>query len=366
MPSVLSPSSTSREWFGDLPDGRNIDVITLVNGEGTQVRFLTLGGIIVSLHTADRDGRLDDITLGYDALESYLTDAHFFGALIGRYANRIARGQFSLNGQEYQLPINNPPNHLHGGPEGFHRAVWNAEIFNTNGDVGAVLTHVSPTGDEGYPGNVRARVMYTLTRDNELALDYQATTDEPTPVNLTQHAYWNLAGHDRGSALAHELQINASRYTPVDELLIPTGELRVVANTPFDFREPRAIGDRIDADDEQLEMGGGYDHNFVLDGESGTEPRFAARLCERESGRVLEMFTTEPGIQLYTGNGLGDHVIGKQWRVYAQYGAVALETQHFPDSPNHPEFPSCILEPGQEYRSRTIYKFSTRSADRHD
>ena len=364
MPGVLTPAKVSRDWFGELPDHRSVDVITLAT-DRVQLRFLTLGGIIVSLHTPDRDGHFEDITLGYDTVDDYLSDAHFFGAIIGRYANRIANGRFTLGDKEYHLAINNPPNHLHGGPNGFHRALWHAETFTTEHEAGAELTHTSPAGDEEYPGNVRVRVAYTLTRDNELVVDYTATTDEPTPINLTQHAYFNLAGHDRGSALGHELTLNASRYTPVDESLIPTGELRDVAATPFDFRETRAIGDRIEADDEQLRIGGGYDHNFVLDRNSD-EPSFAARLYEPVYGRQLDIFTTEPGIQFYSGNGLGDHVIGKQWRVYARHGAVALETQHFPDSPNQPSFPSTILEPGQELRSRTIYKFSTRGHDRHD
>lgn len=366
MSVVLSPSSVTREWFGDLPDGRAVDAVTLTNADHLQVKFLTLGGIIVSLYAPDRDGRFDDVTLGYDTIDDYLSDSHFFGALIGRYGNRIANGRFTLDGKEHQLAINNPPNHLHGGPEGWHRALWNVETFTNDNDVGAVLTHISPDGDEGYPGNVRARVIYTLTRDNELVIDYCATTDEPTPINLTQHAYFNLMGHDRGSVLGHVLTIAASRFTPVDATLIPTGELRDVTDTPFDFREPTLVGDRIGEDDEQLKIGAGYDHNFALDHESGVEPAFAASLYDPMCGRMLEVFTTEPGIQVYSGNGLGDHVIGKQWRVYARHGAIALETQHFPDSPNEPAFPSTILEPGQELRSRTIYKFSTRGHDRHD
>jgi aldose 1-epimerase len=367
MTGVMSPSGVSREWFGELPDGRTVELITLTNGGSMQVRFLTLGGIVVSLHTPDRDGHFEDVTLGYDTLEDYLSDAHFFGAIIGRYANRIAKGHFSLNGVDHRLAVNDPPNHLHGGPCGFHRVLWAAETFATDTESGATLTYTSPAGDEGYPGNLRARVEYTLTRDGEWIIDYVATTDEPTPVNLTQHAYFNLAGHDRGSALAHVLTINASRYTPVDDTQIPTGELRDVAGTPFDFRDGRAIGQQIDADDDQLRIGGGYDHNFALDRGGSTEgPTFAARLYEPTCGRLLEIYTTEPGIQFYSGNGLGDHVIGKQWRVYARHGAVALETQHFPDSPNQPSFPSTILEPGQELRSRTIYKFSTRGHDRHD
>lgn len=352
MPGVLSPATT-REFYANLPDGRAVDIITLSN-DRTQVRFLTLGGIIVSVHTPDRDGHVDDITLGYDTIDDYLRDGNFFGALIGRYANRIANGQFSLDGKTYTLALNHAPNHLHGGPGGFHTALWHAETFMGETGVGAVLTHVTPDGDEGYPGNLRVRVTYTLTRHDELIFDYVATTDAATPVNLTQHSYWNLAGHDRGNILSHELTLNASHYTPVDATLIATGEMASVEGTPFDFREPTAIGAQIDA-------AGGYDHNFVLDAGS-----FAARLYEPTCGRVLEIFTTEPGIQVYSGNGLGEHVVGKQWRVYGQYGGIALETQHFPDSPNQPSFPSTILEPGQEFRSQTTYKFSTRAHDRHD
>lgn len=358
------PSSAEREWFGTLPDGRTVDAITLTNANGLQIRFLTLGGIIVSLLTPDRDGRLADVTLGYDTIDEYLADSHFFGALIGRYANRIAHGRFSLGGVEYTLPLNNGPNHLHGGPNGFHRALWTTEPFANEREVGAVLTHTSPTGDEGYPGNLRVRVDYTLTNDDALIVDYSATTDEPTPVNLTQHAYFNLAGHDRGSVLSHELTLNASRFTPVDATLIPTGEILDVAGTPFDFRQPRAIGELMDEADEQLALGGGYDHNFVID-RTDDDLAFAARLHDPISGRVLEIFTTEPGIQFYSGNGLGDHVIGKQWRVYAHHGAVALETQHYPDSPNQPSFPSTILTPDAEYRSRTVFRFSTLTPD-HD
>jgi aldose 1-epimerase len=363
---VASPDSIHREWFGQLPDGRAVDAITLTGAGRVSMRFLTLGGIIVSLFAPDRDGHVDDITLGYDSVEAYLNDGLFFGALIGRYANRIANGRFTIGNREYVLPINNATNHLHGGPEGFYRALWTAETFESDDGVGATLTHLSPTGDAGYPGNLRVRVVYTLTSADELVVDYTATTDEPTPVSLTQHSYFNLAGHDRGSVLEHELTLNASRFTPIDDTLIPTGELRRVEGTPFDFREPRAIGESIDGADEQLRLAGGYDHNWVLDRSPDDELTFAARLCEPVYGRVLELYTTEPGIQAYSGNGLGDHIIGKQWRVYTRYGGVALETQHFPDSPNQPSFPSTMLEPGQEYRSRTVYRFSTRAGSGHD
>lgn len=366
MARVLSPSSVERAWYGDLPDGRSVDVITLANADGVQIRFITLGGIIVSLFAPDRDGRLEDVTLGYDALGDYLSDRLFFGAIIGRFANRIAHGSFTLHGKTYRLPLNDPPNHLHGGPGGFHHRLWTAETFTREDGVGAILTYHSADGDQGYPGNLDVQTTYTLTRSDEFVVDYVASTDAATPVNLTQHAYFNLTGHDRGDVLGHLLTIEASRYTPVDATLIPTGEVRGVAGTPFDFRRPRAIGDRIEDADDQLAVGGGYDHNFVLDHTPGPEPAFAARLCEPTYGRVLEIRTTEPGIQLYSGNGLGDHIIGKHWRVYGRHSGVALEAQHFPDSPNQPAFPSTILEPGHEFRSRTIYGFSTEALRRDD
>ena len=363
---MLTRSSVEREWYGNLANGAGqaVEVITLTNAERMRVRFITLGGIITSLHVPDRDGNLQDVALGFDSLDDYLHDGHFFGALIGRYANRIANARFSLGGQEYRLEANAPPNHLHGGSGGFHRVVWDAETFATDNEVGALLSYTSPDGDGGYPGALRVTVRYTLTPSNELIVDYAATSDRPTPVNFTQHSYFNLAAHDRGDVLGHQLTINASRFTPVDAALIPTGELRSVARTPFDFREPQQIGARIDDDDEQLRMGRGYDHNFVLDRQPHEPASFAARLYEPTCGRMLEVFTTEPGIQLYSGNGLDDRVVGKQWRVYRRRNAVALETQHFPDSPNQPAFPSTILEPGREFRSRTIYKFSTHTEDR--
>jgi len=282
----------------------------------------------------------------------------FFGALIGRYANRIARGRFTLDGRETVLPTNDGPNHLHGGPCGFNKAVWRVAPFHHPGKDGAVLCHRSEERDQGYPGTLYARATYTLTDDNALTIDYSAIADAPTPVNLTQHAYFNLAGHDAGTVLDHELMIRASRFTPVDATLIPTGEIRDVRGSPFDFTTAQRIGSRIHADDDQLMIAGGYDHNFVLDRGDGDEPALAARVVEPRSGRVLEVFTTEPGVQFYTGNGIHHSLPGKGGHVYAQHAAFALETQHFPDSPNHPEFPSTVLRPGQEYRSRTVYRFS--------
>ena len=365
-PGSTAHPSIDREPFGQLPDGRVVDAITLSNGGRMHLRVLTFGGIIQSLHAPDRDGKLDDVVLGYDSLNDYVRDSRYFGAIVGRYANRIANARFTLDGQTFELPANDGPNHLHGGPEGFHRAVWTAEPFEQDAAAGVRLALTSPDGDSGYPGTLMVAVTYTLTDQNELIVDFAANTDRPTPVNLTQHSYFNLAGHDRGEVLGHQLVLAASRYTPVGATLIPTGELRDVTGTPFDFRHAATIGARIRDDDEQLRIGNGYDHNFVLDRAPNSAASLAARLCEPVSGRVLDVLTTEPGLQLYTGNGLDDRAVGKEWRVYGRYGGVALETQHFPDSPNQPGFPSAILRPGSELRSRTIFRFSAVALDRLD
>lgn len=347
--------------FGTLPGGEQASVYTLTNASGMTVRVTDYGGIILSIDAPDREGDVQDVTLGFDTLDGYLGESPYFGALIGRYGNRIARGRFSLDGQDYMLAVNNGPNALHGGEKGFDKVLWHAEPFQTDTTSGVVFTRTSPDMEEGYPGNLDVRVTYTLTDANALVFDYTATTDKATPVNLTQHTYFNLAGpgHD---ILGHELTLNADRFTPVDETLIPTGELRAVEGTPFDFRTPHAIGERIGADDAQLRFGGGYDHNFVLNagGEVyGDSLRFAARLHDPSSGRVMEVFTTEPGIQFYSGNFLDGTLTGKDGQVYAYRTGLALETQHFPDSPNQSAFPSTILRPGETYRSRTAYVFST-------
>ena len=361
---MLNHSKVDRASYGTLPDGRAVDMITLRGAGRLRMRFVTFGGIMVSLFVPDREGNMADVTLGYDSLDDYRADPHYCGALIGRYANRIARGRFSIDGREYQAAINAPPNHIHGGPNGFHSALWHCDTFSKGGDIGAVLTHTTHPSDDGYPGTLSVRVRYTVTEDDTLIVDYSATTDEATPANFSFHPYFNLAGHERGSVLGHQLTINASRFTVADETRVPTGELRSVAGTPLDFTTSCEIGARIDADDEQIRIGGGYDPNFVLDRDDDTTLAFAARLYEPVSGRMLEMYTTQPGLQLYSGNGF-DRVVGKQGCVYDRRCAVALETQHFPDSPNHPEFPNTILEPGRELRSRTTYRFSTQLADRH-
>lgn len=345
-----------KESFGAI-QGNSVELYTLTNSHGIEVRAMNYGGIIVSLRVPDKRGHVDDVVLGFDKFDGYLDNKPHFGSLIGRYANRIAKARFTLDGVQYSLAANNGPNSLHGGNVGFDRVVWNAEPFEKSDSVGLILTYTSKDMEEGFPGNLKAKVTYTLSNQDELTFDYEATTDKATPVNLTQHTYFNLAGEGRGDILGHEVTINADRFTPVDKNLIPTGELRAVKNTPLDFTKSTRIGARIDASDEQLRLANGYDHNYVIR-RTGTGSELAARVCEPESGRVLEVYTTEPGVQFYSGNSLDGTVTGKQGHVYKQRFGFALETQHFPDSPNHPDFPSTILKPGEVYRTRTIYKFS--------
>lgn len=342
-----------KEDFGSLPDGTVVELYTLYNSAGLRARIMTYGAILVSLEVPDRDGRLADITLGYDSLEGYLETTPYFGAIVGRYGNRIAKGAFTLDGVEYTLAANNGENHLHGGIRGFDKVVWKAEPLREDRAVGVRMTYLSPDGEEGYPGNLASTVTYWITEDNELKITYEATTDKATPVNLTHHSYFNLAGQGTGDILGHELQLFADRYTPVDEGLIPTGELRPVAGTPFDFTEPHTIGERI------ARVPGGYDHNFVLTA-GGGQLALAARVYEPTSGRVMEITTTEPGIQFYAGNFLDGTIAGKVDKVYHKHYGFCLETQHFPDSPNKPEFPSTILRPGETYLSQTIHRFTTR------
>ena len=343
--------------FGTMPGGQAVEMHSLTNAAGMAVSFLNLGGIICAIKVPDRHGNIADVTPGYDCLSDYLADTQFFGAIIGRYANRIARGRFVLDAVTYQLSTNDGPNHLHGGPGGFHRAIWTVESLVGPGSVGAVLHYSSPAGDEGFPGSLDVRVTYTLTDESELHFDYFATTDAATPVNLTQHSYVNLAGHASGDILDHELTVHASGYLPVDRERIPTGEIRLVSGTPFDFRTPRTI--RADVDAAAEHPFDGYDHNFVLDGTTPGVVRPVARLYEPRSGRVLEIDTTEPGLQLYSGGQIGRGLNGKEGWNYGPNSALALETQHFPNSPNEPRFPTTILRPGMAYRSRTIYRFAT-------
>jgi aldose 1-epimerase len=354
-------ASVTREPFGATDRGETVSVYTLKNARGTEVRALDYGGIILSLRVGDRNGRFDDVVLGYDSLKDYVRASPYFGAIIGRYGNRIARGRFTLDGRTYTLAKNNGPNHLHGGLRGFDKVVWDVESFESPDGVGLVMRYTSPDGEEGYPGTLRATVTYTLTARNELIFDYHATTDRATPVNLTQHSYFNLAGDGQGDILGHVVTLNADHFTPVDSTLIPTGEIRSVTGTPFDFRTPTPIGARIAQDDEQLRYGRGYDHNVVLNkGGDGGGQTVAARVYEPTSGRLMEIYTTEPGLQFYSGNFLDGSLRGKKGVVYKHRYGFAMETQHFPDTPNKPAFPSAILRPGEEYRSRTIYAFSVQ------
>jgi len=354
-PSAKKASATSAP-FGDLPNGPALTVYTLTNANGVEVRTIPYGAIVVSVRVPDKNGKFDDVLLGFDRIDGYAASHPYFGAVVCRYGNRIAKASFTLDGQQYALAANNGPNSLHGGVKGFDKKVWEAELFDRDGNVGVIYTITSPDGDEGYPGNLKAQVTYTLTTSNELTVEYEGSTDKATPINLTQHSYFNLAGEGRGDVLNHRLTIDASRYTPVDATLIPTGDYAAVENTPFDFRRPMAIGARIDADDEQLRHGGGYDHNWVLDRDRDGLVH-AARLEEPTSGRMLDVSTTEPGIQFYAGNFLDGTIKGKSGHVYARRSGLCLETQHFPDSPNHSGFPSTILRPGEQYRSKTVFAF---------
>jgi len=355
-PEASEAPSVMRRHFGNLPDGREVYAFTLDNGRGIRLEAITYGGIIVTLQTPDRTGQPGDIVLGYDDLAGYLAETPYFGAIIGRYGNRIGNAEFALDGQRYRLAANNGPNHLHGGVMGFDKVLWAASPFARGDSIGVVFRYTSPDGEEGYPGDLAATVTYTLTADGSLVFDYQATTDKPTPVNLTQHSYFNLAGDGARDVLDHVLTARADSFTPVDSTLIPTGEIAPVEGTPFDFRAPTAIGARIGAADRQLEFGGGYDHNFVLS-RGGDALAHAAHVYEPTTGRTLDVYTTEPGLQFYSGNFLDGSLVGKSGHVYEHRYGFCLETQHFPDSPNQPAFPSTILRPGEEYRSRTVLKF---------
>jgi len=347
--------SVSSEPFGSIDEGP-VRIYTLTNGHGVRVRILNYGGIIQSVEIPDRRGRFANVALGFDNIDDYVAKSPYFGCITGRYANRIAKGTFTLDGVTYHLPINNDPNSLHGGTRGFDKHNWTVEPFKHGSSVGLVLRFTSPDGDMGYPGRLSAKVTYTLTSGNALRMDYQATTTKPTIINLTNHNYWNLKEEGSGTIDNHRLFLNASRYTPVDPTLIPTGVIDTVAGTPMDFRRPTAIGARNRESFEQLVIGRGYDHNWVLDRHShGLE--LAARVVERETGRVLSVLTTEPGIQFYAGNFLDGTLVGTSGRMYRQGDGFALETQHYPDSPNHPNFPSTVLRPGHTYRTTSAYQF---------
>lgn len=346
----------TKEAWGKTDDGAPVDLFTLKNSAGMEARITNYGGILVSLKVPNASGKVEDVVLGFDNLSDYLKGHPFFGALVGRYGNRIAKGKFTLNGKEYTLAVNNGPNALHGGLKGFDKAVWKAKELETKDGPALELTYLSKDGEEGYPGNLNVKVVYTLTNKNELKIDYSAATDKDTVLNLTHHTYFNLLGAGTRDILSHMMTINADRFTPVDKDLIPTGELRSVKNTPLDFTKPVVIGARIDQDDEQLRFGKGYDHNWVLNG-GGGNLALAARVTEPTSGRTMEVYTTEPGIQFYAGNFLDGTNVGKGGKVYKHRFGLCLETQHFPDSPNHPDFPTTVLKPGQELKSTTIYRF---------
>ena len=344
--------SIKKEAFGKTADGKNVDLYTLTNANGLKAEIMTYGGIVTSLQVPDRDGNLADIALGYDTLDEYIKASPYFGAIIGRYGNRIAKGKFTLNGFEYKLATNDGENHLHGGIKGFDKVVWNPETIETDAGPTLKLTYLSKDGEEGYPGNLNCTVIYTLTNDDELKISYEAETDKPTVLNLTHHGYFNLAGHDSGDILGHEIMLNADHFTPVDEGLIPTGEIKSVKDTPTDFTKPMSIGSRI------AEVKGGYDHNYVLN-KPDDSLTLAASVYEPKTGRVMEIFTTEPGIQFYSGNFLDGSNKGKG-AVYNKHNGFCLETQHFPDSPNKPNFPSVVLKPGEKYTHLIVHKFSVR------
>ncbi len=346
--------------FGKLPDSRKADLFTLRNAAGAEMTVTNYGGIITTLKMPDRNGRLADIVLGYETLEKYLRETPYFGAIIGRYGNRIANARFELSGKRYRLANNNGANNLHGGNIGFDKVLWKAASFQNEKGAGIVFSYLSKDGEEGFPGNLDCKVIYTLGEDNSVRFDYQATTDQPTICNLTQHSYFNLAGHDNGNILQHKIQINAEQFTPINENLIPTGEICSVAGTPFDFRKMTAIGERIDDEDQQLKHGSGYDHNWVLKGNSTADPALAAIVYEPTSGRLMETWTTKPGMQFYCGNFLDGSLIGKEAVKYQRRSGFCLETQHFPDSPNQPGFPSPVLHPGEFYKTTTIYKFKVK------
>jgi aldose 1-epimerase len=354
-----SQAQIKPEAFHRTIDGSQVDLYTLKNSNGLEAKITNYGGIVVSLTVPDKNGKPADVVLGYDTLNDYIGSTPYFGALIGRYGNRIAKGRFTADGVEYQLAQNNDSNALHGGRKGFDKAVWQAEKVDTSDGPALKLTYTSKDGEEDYPGTLHCTVTYTLTNKNELKIEYAAETDKPTFVNLTHHSYFNLKDGGASDILGHELMIKASKFTPVDKGLIPTGELRPVAGTPFDFNKSTAIGARVENDDEQLKFGKGYDHNWVLD-RQGKDLELVASLYEPTSGRFMEVLTTEPGLQFYCGNFLDGTNKGKGGTVYQHRTGLCLETQHFPDSPNHPDFPTTELKPAEKYTQTTVYRFSAK------
>ena len=356
---VQAQATVTTEPFGRTNDGESVDLYTLRNVHAVEAKITNYGGILVSLKVPDRNGKFADVVLGYNDLDSYLKGSPYFGAIVGRYGNRIAKGRFTLNGVEYKLAVNNGENTLHGGLKGFDKVVWTGKEMKTKDGPSVVLTYLSKDGEEGYPGNLNVRVVYTLTNNNELKIDYSATTDKDTVTNLTHHSYFNLAGEGNGDILNHLVTINADRFLPTDAGSIPTGELRKVAGTPFDFLTAHRIGERINQDDEQLKLGNGYDHTWIINGRPGTL-RLAATAYEATSGRTMQVWTTEPGVQFYTGNFLDGTLTGKSGKIYQRRFGFCFETQHYPDSPNHPAFPTTTLKKGATYTSTTIYRFGSR------
>lgn len=361
--TLLATEAPKPEAFGKTTNGTPVEVYTLQNSKGVKLRAMTYGAIVLSLETPDRNGKSADIVLGYNAVGDYIKETPYFGAVVGRFGNRIAAGKFTLEGKEYTLPLNNDPGgikcSLHGGITGFDKVVWKGEGIVREGMQGVRFTYLSKDGEEGYPGNLKVSVTYLLNDANEWRVEYETSTDKATPVNVTQHSYFNLRGEGNGDILGHELQLAAAKYTPVTAGLIPTGELAPVAGTPLDFARPTAIGARVNAPNEQLKFGGGYDHNWVLDNQSGALAS-AAKVYEPETGRTMEILTTEPGIQFYCGNFLDGKLTGKKGVSYQHRTGFCLETQHYPDSPNQPKFPSTILKPGEVKKSTTVFRFGTR------
>ena len=351
------PSITSRP-YGEH-EGQPVTLFTMTNTNDVVAQITDYGGIVVSLKTPDRDGKMDDVVLGFDDFPGYQNDKAYLGAIAGRYANRIAKGKFSIDGQAYQLPTNNGPNHLHGGDRGFDKRLWTPTATMHNGNPQLKLEYLSADGEEVYPGNLQVTTTYTLTEKNELKIEYHATTDKPTVCNLTHHGYWNLGGSESTSILDHQIQFHCDKFTPTDDTSIPLGELRDVKGTPFDFVAPHKIGERIEADNPQLKLGRGYDHNFVINGEAGTL-RPVARVHEEKSGRVMELLTTDVGVQFYSGNFLDGSITGRNGKPFEHRSAICLECQRFPDSPNQTDFPSAVLRPGEVYEKTTVYRFSTQ------
>jgi aldose 1-epimerase len=357
--NIDSVKAITNKPFGKMKDGQAVTLYTLKNKKGTEMSVINYGGIIVSLKVPDKNGMMEDVVLGFDSLSDYLKDDPFFGALIGRYGNRIAKGKFSLDGTVYTLPVNNGENHLHGGPNGFFNVFWNIETLSDSTNPSLKFTYLSKDGEEGYPGNLNVEVIYTLSENNELQITYKATTDKKTVVNLTQHSYFNLSGNMKRDILDHQLMIAADKFLPVDKTLIPTGELKNVKNTPFDFTSPTTIGARISDNDQQLKYGLGYDHCWVFTDKTDSL-KMVSTLYEPTNGRYMEVFTTEPAIQFYSGNFLDGKLTGKMGLVYKHRYGLCLETQHFPDSPNKASFPSTVLNPGETYQTTTVYKFSVK------